>query len=158
VARGPWRRDPGTGLTPAESDRIDEAYLTPEGKLDLSRFRDCNLFRVNSATAAAFGPGVNVSRTAPAMLTDPRFHHYTIPDPDGRRVTVATHVNSAAAYGELVRSENEHRRRANLWQGPTTKPFSLSGRMGLSTASANPARKPATNEDSRLPEALPRLC
>jgi hypothetical protein len=131
VARGPWKRDPVTGLTPGELGRIDESFLTPEGELDRSQFSDCNLFRVNSITAAAFGPGVNVSRTAPAMLADPRLHHYPITDPEGRRVSVATHVNSAAAYGELVRSANEHRRLANLRQGPTTKPFSLSGRMGI---------------------------
>lgn len=114
MARGPWRRDPLTGLPLGKLEQVDEQYLDDDGTLNVDLFPDCDVFNVSSASAVAFGAQVNVAKSRDSMLNDPRFHFYPITDPEGRLISLATNCVSAGYVGEICRSENEERRRANL--------------------------------------------
>lgn len=136
MARGPWKRDPITGLPLGELQKIDEQFLNADGQLNVGLFRDSSIFNVSSVCAAAFGSAVNVARVRNSMLCDPRFYHHPITDPDCRLITITTHINSAEYYGDIRRAENEDRRRANLWRGRCSPDQKVTQPVGGITSSS----------------------
>ena len=99
MSKGSWKRDPTSGLPVRRLGEIDEAKLRDDGSLDPAVYPGCNLFSANSAAIEA--GATNVSRTLTRMMSDPRFHHYKIYDSNGVLVTIATHADSARAWGVL---------------------------------------------------------
>jgi len=110
MSKGPWKRDIDTGLPPNQID-----YLT-DGKLDLSRFPDCNVFHVNTVTwlAAGLRPGQkpNVTRIRDRLLGDPRFPCNPILNEDGKIVAMPTNTATVQAWRELDRADRIANERA----------------------------------------------
>ena len=84
--------------------------------MDVEQLADCDVFNISSA--AALAGYKHPQRFRDVALSDPVFHRHEVRDPEGRLVTIATHSNSAAAYGEQLRAAKTQVRRANLRQSP----------------------------------------
>jgi hypothetical protein len=112
MSRREWKRCPVSGLP---QGRVGEAFTALEtGHFDPATLPDCNLYNTNTVCAAIFGPRVNVSRTLPRLLADPRFHHRVIEDVEGRRLSIATAQNSAEAYRDLWQADRRETWCANF--------------------------------------------
>jgi hypothetical protein len=110
MARGHWLRDPLTGLP---------AGVDVRGDLR-ARYRDCDLFRMDSIAVAA---GYRDARYFVTIFTasGSPWHSREVRDVDGRVVGRATHTQSAEAGSKKAR------RRANAARGYYTDPSSGSG-------------------------------
>jgi hypothetical protein len=117
MSSAPWRRCSTTGYRIGMLAGLPEQLLRPDGSLDPGAWSDCNLFNVSSIAAVA--GATNVTRFERKALRDPRFAHHEIRDDEGL-VTVATHADSAVAYGAIIKAEAATRSRANLRRGPVS--------------------------------------
>ncbi|MCH9050076.1 MAG: hypothetical protein IIA72_03195 [Proteobacteria bacterium] len=135
MSKGSWKRDPTSGLPVKRLGEIDEAKLNDGGGLNPGVYPNCNLFSTNSAAIEA--GATNVSRTLSRMMLDPRFHHHKIYDTNGVLVTIATHADSARAWGVLDAVECRKNSLANLRRG-------LEGGTSLSDVTCGTSAKDVT--------------
>jgi hypothetical protein len=117
MSRGKWRRDEITGLPLTVLERLEA---------DAIDLPDCNIFGWQQIAEAAGAS--NVSRFRKRALLDGRFHHHNLRDLDGHNGVVATHINSAAAFGEWLRQEARVRSLGNLRRGPARFDLAIRGR------------------------------
>ena len=110
-----WSRDPLTGLP----ETVDVTGDLRE------RYPDCDLFSVNSITAAA-GYGRRYYFEGLVEANPKLFHAHPVRDVNGRTVTLATATNSAQAGGANLRNHAAAAHRLNLKQFKTD-PSSGSG-------------------------------
>ena len=105
MSRGPWKRDPLTGIPLATLAQLDEAQLAADGSLNIELPSDCNLFCVNSIAALCGFRDAGYFRDEVLTRLDCpiRVRMIELTTAESRRVVAtiyATHTNSALAGGE----------------------------------------------------------
>ena len=145
MSKGPWKRDPKSGLSlaaitkvlpdlegkPCRVGLLADEVQNDDGTLKTEAFPDCNVFHVNTATWLASGlpegKKPNVKRLKERILNSSRCHFYPIETEDGKLIGMASHSTSFQAWGEWDRAERAENSRKNLKRGavPAVKSFDL---------------------------------
>jgi hypothetical protein len=120
MSKGQWLRDPTTGMTVKQFDKIDGSFVRPDGSFAVELLPDCNVYNQRSAAWLACG-WINVAEIEAAMVADPHYPWRLIVDPDGRVVQRATHCDTAAHWGLLRAIASRDTSLQNL------KPFRIRG-------------------------------